>query len=126
MQFPPAPLQRFHPPPLPHPNNQASCSNWRRIPPRPNISISNNVISWTMNDLNKDHAEIMSYQIYAYHETAAATTTDIWRHVGDVRAMLLPMAVTLTHIHEGQRYYFAVRAVDEHERYGVFSIPKTA
>lgn len=122
-----ASLQQRHPAPLPCPTNQASNSNWRQIPPRPNIRINNSesgvIISWDMQDLNESHAEIMSYQIFAYQETSAVPSTDTWRHVGDVKAMILPMAVTLSQFQEGQRFYFAVRAVDEHVRYGVFSAP---
>lgn len=122
------PLRR-HPAPLPFPNNQVNNPHWKRIPPRPIIRINNAdagiVISWTMDDAGDEHAKVESYQIYAYQETSALPSTVTWRHVGDVKAMLLPMAVTLTQFQEGQRYHFAVRAVDEHTRCGVFSIPRT-
>lgn len=121
--------RRQHPAPLPYPNNQPTNPYWKLIPPRPIIRINNIetgiVISWTMDEMTDKHAEVASYQIYAYQETSAAPSPETWRHVGDVKAMLLPMAVTLTQFQEGQRYHFAVRAVDEHSRYGIFSLPKT-
>ncbi|XP_037044608.1 activating transcription factor 7-interacting protein 1 [Bradysia coprophila] len=121
--------RRQHPAPLPYPNNQPTNPYWKLIPPRPIIRINKIetgiVISWTMDEITDQHAVVASYQIYAYQETSAAPSPETWRHVGDVKAMLLPMAVTLTQFQEGQQYHFAVRAVDEHSRYGIFSLPKT-
>lgn len=118
-----------HPAPLPNPVNQAKNSLWKRIPPRPIVRISNTttgiVISWSLDSTKEEYAQVVSYQIYAYQETDAPPSTEFWRHVGDVKAMLLPMAVTLTQFEEGLRYHFAVRAVDEHNRVGVFSLSKT-
>lgn len=101
----------------------------KKIPPRPTIKINNVangiIVSWAVESLTNEHADIVSYQIYAYEETTTRPATENWRHVGDVKALLLPMAVTLTQFQEGQKYWFAVRAVDFHKRLGQFSIPKT-
>lgn len=65
-----------------------------------------------MPDETFDQAKIASYQIYAYQEgdTSAGNTvggnlsSDLWRKVGDVKAMALPMACTLTQFTLGNRY----------------------
>ncbi|CAO1374704.1 unnamed protein product [Diamesa serratosioi] len=118
-----------HPAPLPSVVSPLNVVGKKKIPPRPSIRISNDksgiIISWTVDLVVDVHAEIHSYQIYAYEETSAAPSTENWRHVGDVKALLLPMAVTLTQFQEGQTYHFAVRAIDIYKRMGIFSQPKT-
>ncbi|XP_070501912.1 enolase-phosphatase E1-like [Chironomus tepperi] len=118
-----------HPAPLPQTPVQQNHPSMKKIPPRPTIKINNVqngiIVSWTVDTLTPEHAEIHSYQIYAYEETRSVPTTESWKHVGDVKALLLPMAVTLTQFQEGQKYHFAVRAVDIHRRMGQFSLPKT-
>lgn len=122
-------LRQQHPAPLPLAPPQKFHPEWKLPPSRPVIRISLHdsgiVISWTLEDTGSRFAECVTYQIYAYQETINEPTTDSWRHVGDVKAMLLPMAVTLNQFQENQRYFFAVRGVDAHDRYGVFSLPKT-
>lgn len=99
------PIGQRHPAPLPATPPQSNHPGMKKIPPRPTIKINNVpngiIVSWTVDALNPEHAEIHSYQIYAYEETRSAPSTEAWKHVGDVKALLLPMAVTLTQFQEG-------------------------
>lgn len=119
-----------HPAPLPGPPPlQPSQSTWKAMPPRPSLKISRSgdgiVLSWKI--LTKDlsnYEEIASYQLYAYQENNSMPSTDMWRKVGDVKALALPMACTLTQFKVGNKYHFAVRAVDVKSRVGPFSQPE--
>lgn len=56
------------------------------------------VLSWNMT-LSDEYADIVSYQLYAYQEvTGVIPNTTLWKKVGDVRALPLPMACTLTQV----------------------------
>lgn len=49
--------------------------------------------------ISDKYAEIASYQLYAYQEVAGTTpSASLWKKVGDVRALPLPMACTLTQV----------------------------
>lgn len=130
---PPMPIRPHitkHPAPLPGPPPlQPSQPTWKAMPPRPALKISRVgdgiVLSWKIltKDLNL-YEEIASYQLYAYQETNAPPSTEMWRKVGDVKALALPMACTLTQFTDGNKYHFAVRAVDVKSRVGPFSQPE--
>ncbi|XP_043259307.1 activating transcription factor 7-interacting protein 1 isoform X1 [Colletes gigas] len=116
-----------HPAPLPDTRKYTVNPVWKLPPPAPSLKISKTsngiVLSWNMN-LSDKHADIASYQLYAYQEVAGIPpNTSLWKKVGDVRALPLPMACTLTQFSEGNNYYFAVRAVDTHSRKGQYSTP---
>ncbi|XP_064604530.1 activating transcription factor 7-interacting protein 1-like [Liolophura sinensis] len=118
-----------HPAPLPPPPaNQDSSPKKKALPPKPGLKISRVsqgiVLSWNMLT-SSSHAEIASYQLFAYQETSAPVSTLLWKKVGDVKALPLPMACTLTQFQEGNKYHFAVRAVDVHGRMSAFSDPST-
>jgi hypothetical protein len=55
------------------------------------------VLSWNM-QLTSEYEEIASYQLYAYQEGSAQPSTTLWKKVGDVKALPLPMACTLTQV----------------------------
>ncbi|KAB7505475.1 Activating transcription factor 7-interacting protein 1 [Armadillidium nasatum] len=82
------------------------------------------VLSWNMAKTD-EHERIASYQIYAYQEGTAAPTPTLWKKVGSVKALELPMACTLTQFMPGHVYHFAVRAVDIRSRLGPYSDPKS-
>ena len=67
--------------------------------------------------------DIKSYQIYAFHESNKDPKSK-WNPVGQVDALPLPMACTLTQFQPGHTYHFAVRSVDSYGRIAEFSQPR--
>lgn len=54
------------------------------------------MLSWNMPDM--PFAKVKKYQLFAYQETNMPPTVDLWKAVGDVSALPLPMACTLTQV----------------------------
>ena len=48
--------------------------------------------------LNANHADVSSYQLFAYQEGNFPASSTLWKRVGDVKALPLPMACTLTQV----------------------------
>jgi len=121
-----------HPAQLPDmPNPQPHSASWKRLPPRPYLTLNNMqkgsiVLSWSFGNMLTDRYEpIASYQIYGYQETSSAPHARLWKQIGEVKALALPMACTLTQFKSGYKYHFAVRAQDIHRRVGNYSEPKS-
>nr|CAH7747416.1 unnamed protein product [Callosobruchus chinensis] len=107
-----------HPAPLPLPPVMSTNLSFKPVLPKPHLTIRKTdngiILQWRM-PYNLDLYEtIASYQLFAYQES----------DVGDVKALALPMACTLTQFADKNKYYFAVRSVDVHNRIGAFSDPE--
>ena len=99
-------------------------NNMNRIP-KPSVSITvmqdGIVLSWNM-ELEDNSVQIDNYELFACQDTVESDKLPImWKKIGIVKALPLPMACTLTQFSSGNKYHFAVRAVDELERAGPFS-----
>ncbi|XP_076365693.1 uncharacterized protein LOC143254425 isoform X6 [Tachypleus tridentatus] len=112
-----------HPAPLPE---ATLPSDVKDLPPKPALKasrvVNGIVLSWNMM-LNGSYPTVVTYQLYGYQESARPPSTSMWKKVGDIKALPLPMACTLTQFVEGHKYHFAVRAVDVQKRIGAFSNP---
>ncbi|XP_030336413.1 activating transcription factor 7-interacting protein 1 isoform X2 [Strigops habroptila] len=83
------------------------------------------VLSWSVMEVDRSCATVDSYHLYAYHEDPSATVPSQWKKIGEVKALPLPMACTLTQFVSGSKYYFAVRAKDIYGRFGPFCDPQS-
>ncbi|XP_050390544.1 uncharacterized protein LOC126809802 [Patella vulgata] len=121
-----------HPAPLPAapPFSANDAQGQRRkfqgmLPPKPILKISYNnkgiVLSWNFTRNLMLYSEIESYQLYSYQEGDRSPDTDLWTLAGELKALPLPMACTLSHFQQGYKYHFAVRAIDVYKRYCAFS-----
>ncbi|XP_071891846.1 activating transcription factor 7-interacting protein 1 isoform X11 [Anas platyrhynchos] len=128
---PPRPI---HPAPLPEapqpPRLPPEAAN-TSLPQKPQLKLarvqSQNgiVLSWSVLEVDRSCASVDSYHLYAYHEDPSATMPSQWKKIGEVKALPLPMACTLTQFVSGSKYYFAVRAKDIYGRFGPFCDPQS-
>ncbi|KAM6094111.1 activating transcription factor 7-interacting protein 1 isoform 5-T10 [Chlamydotis macqueenii] len=128
---PPRPV---HPAPLPEapqpPRLPPEAAN-TSLPQKPQLKLarvqSQNgiVLSWSVMEVDRSCAAVDSYHLYAYHEDPSATVPSQWKKIGEVKALPLPMACTLTQFVSGSKYYFAVRAKDIYGRFGPFCDPQS-
>lgn len=113
----------MHPAPLPPAPIGPVNSSWKLVAPKPSLDIKRVangtltrplfieslfkviislgiVLSWNMQGNLSNHAEIASYQLFAYQEGTDPPTVNgsVWKRVGDVKALPLPMACTLTQV----------------------------
>ncbi|KAJ8387532.1 hypothetical protein AAFF_G00152280 [Aldrovandia affinis] len=87
------------------------------------------VLSWCVEETDRTCATVDSYHLYAYHQdhsgpAGASSPASQWKKIGEVKALPLPMACTLTQFVSGSKYYFAVRARDIYSRFGPFCEPQ--
>ena len=83
-------------------------------------------LAWNMTIWGSQTAVIASYQIYSYQETPQQKVdSTLWKKVGEVKALTLPMAAKLSQVPKGNKCHFAVRAIDVHNRVGQFSEPQS-
>ncbi|XP_067912502.1 activating transcription factor 7-interacting protein 1 isoform X2 [Heterodontus francisci] len=82
-------------------------------------------LSWNVTDVSQTCAPVHCYQLYAYHEDPNLKCPSQWKIIGEIKALPLPMACTLTQFVLGNKYYFTVRAKDIYGRFGPFCEPQT-
>ncbi|XP_072318405.1 activating transcription factor 7-interacting protein 1 [Eucyclogobius newberryi] len=84
------------------------------------------VLSWCVTETDLSCAAVDSYHLYAFHQDNATNnpSQQHWKKIGEVKALPLPMACTLTQFQTGSTYHFAVRAKDVHGRFGAFCEPQ--
>ncbi|MED6253998.1 hypothetical protein ATANTOWER_011605 [Ataeniobius toweri] len=84
------------------------------------------VLSWSVAETDRSCATVDSYHLYAFHQdnSSSGTAQQHWKKIGEVNALPLPMACTLTQFQSGSTYYFAVRAKDIYGRFGSFCEPQ--
>ncbi|XP_066432267.1 activating transcription factor 7-interacting protein 2 isoform X2 [Eleutherodactylus coqui] len=74
-------------------------------------------LSWNVTGVDPSCAPAKSYCLYV-HQGDPSTTKKLWKKIGEIKALPLPMACTLTQFVEDTTYSFAMRAKDAKGRFG--------
>lgn len=120
-------LSPKYPPPYPLIPPNKTKPSWKNVPPIPNMTINTSgnkvTLIWDLN-LTWQTADIKMYELFVCQETDAHPDISMWKKKGNIEADLLPMACELEVFELGFIYYFALRAVDVHNRRTPFALQK--
>uniref|UniRef100_G1RGI1 Activating transcription factor 7 interacting protein 2 n=1 Tax=Nomascus leucogenys TaxID=61853 RepID=G1RGI1_NOMLE len=75
-------------------------------------------LTWNITKINPKCAPVESYHLFLCHENSHNKL--IWKKIGEIKALPLPMACTLSQFLASNRYYFTVQSKDIFGRYGPF------
>lgn len=75
-------------------------------------------LTWNITKINPKCAPVESYHIFLCHDIPNNKMS--WKKVGEIKALPLPMACTLSHFLTSNKYYFTVQSKDIFGRYGPF------
>lgn len=75
-------------------------------------------LTWNITKINPKCAPVESYHLFLCHENPSNKL--IWKKIGEIKALPLPMACTLSQFLASSKYYFTVQSKDIFGRYGPF------
>nr|XP_019574875.1 PREDICTED: activating transcription factor 7-interacting protein 2 isoform X2 [Rhinolophus sinicus] len=75
-------------------------------------------LTWNIAKINPRCAPVESYHLFLCHENA--NNKLVWKKIGEIKALPLPMACTLSQFLTSNKYYFTVQSKDIFGRYGPF------
>ncbi|XP_054993188.1 activating transcription factor 7-interacting protein 2 isoform X2 [Sorex araneus] len=75
-------------------------------------------LTWNITKINPKCAPVESYHLFLCHENPNDQL--IWKKIGEIKALPLPMACTLSRFLASNKYYFTVQSKDIFGRYGPF------
>ncbi|XP_023472095.2 activating transcription factor 7-interacting protein 2 isoform X1 [Equus caballus] len=75
-------------------------------------------LTWNITKINPKCAPVESYHLFLCHENPSNKL--IWKKIGEIKALPLPMACTLSQFLTYNKYYFTVQSKDIFGRYGPF------
>ncbi|XP_045575508.1 uncharacterized protein isoform X1 [Salmo salar] len=121
-------LSRLPPlPPTPFPSSLPLEAASYSIPQKPLVHLARIrnpapclVIHWRVIEEDPAAPDMDSYSIYIAQESHSSSVSPSWRNVGVVKALALPMAVTVTKYQSGTTYVIVV-GKDRYGRYGPYS-----
>ncbi|XP_008583477.1 PREDICTED: activating transcription factor 7-interacting protein 2 isoform X2 [Galeopterus variegatus] len=75
-------------------------------------------LTWNITKINPKCAPVESYHLFLCHENP--NNKLIWKKIGEIKALPLPMACTLSQFLASSKYYFTIQSKDIFGRYGPF------